>query len=114
MAYDEKLADQIRKMLARHKGITEKKMFGGLCFMLRGNMCCGVDKDRLVIRVGPQYYQKALSEPHARPMDFTGRPLRGFVFVSRGGYKTAPSLRKWLKRSADFALSLPPKYKTGK
>ena len=109
MAYDQKLAERVRKILSRRKWFSEVRMFGGLCFTLKGNMCCGVEKDRLMVRVGPERYGKALKEPHARPMDFTGRPFKGFLFVGPGGYKSAPSLRKWVAMSADFALSLPPK-----
>lgn len=109
MAYNEKLAGRIRKVLARHKAVTEKKMFGGIAFMLRGNMCCGVVKDDLAVRVGPERYEKVLAQPHVRPMDFTGRPLRGFVFVSHNGCKTDKALATWVRRAADFAASLPTK-----
>lgn len=109
MVYDERLADRIRKMLARQKGLTEKKMFGGIAFMLNGNMCCGVVKNNLVLRIGPKNYEKALAEPHMRPMDFTGRPLRGFVFVDPSGYQTDEDLAKWVKRAVDFVSSLPAK-----
>lgn len=109
MAYDEKLADRIRKVLARRKGLTEKKMFGGIAFMLRGKMCCGVVKDDLVVRVGPKHYHKALAQPHGRPMDFTGRPLTGFVFVDPIGYKTDKALVKWVKQAVEFAMTLPRK-----
>ena len=114
MSYDKELAARIRKLLARQKGVREIKMFGGLCFMLRGNMCCGVDKANLMVRVGPEKYEQALTQPHARPMDITGRPLKGFVFVDKKGYKALSSLRKWVKLSVDFASSLPPKIKTGR
>ncbi len=93
MVYDEKLADRIRKMLTTRKGLVEKKMFGGITFMLNGNMCCGVVKNNLVVRIGPERYEKVLAEPHVQPMDFTGRPLRGFVFVGPGGYQTDEDLR---------------------
>ena len=109
MAYDEKLANRVRRGLAMRKGITEKKMFGGLAFLLGGRMCCGVLNDDLVIRVTSGDYGKALAERHARPMDFTGRPLRGFIYVGPGGYKTEALLSRWIKRGTDFALSLPPK-----
>ena len=75
MAYDEKLAEKIRKQVKGKRGITEIKMFGGLCFMVRGNMACGVEKNSLVVRVGPEKYQEALKRPNARPFDLTGRPL---------------------------------------
>ena len=110
MAYDEKLAVRIRKVLAKYKSVREIKMFGGLCFTLRGHMCCGILKNNLVIRVGPERYQEALVRPHARPMEFfPHHPKKGFVFVGPGGYRTDEALRKWVKQSADFALSLPPK-----
>lgn len=109
MVYNEKLASRIRKILVTQKGLAEKKMFGGISFMLKGNMCCGVIKNNLVVRVGPERYEKALAEPHVRPMDFTGRPLRGFVFVGPGGYQTDEALMKWVKLAIDVALSLPAK-----
>ena len=109
MAYDEQLVDRVRNVLVRHEGLAEKKMFGGLTFMLRGNMCCGVDKDNLMIRVGPDQYVQVLAEPYARPMDFTGRPLRGMVYVGPDGYRSDEALVKWVQRGVDFALSLPPK-----
>ncbi len=109
MAYDERLADRIRKILARRPALAEKRMFGGLSFMVRGHMCCGVLKDDLVVRVGPARYEKALSQPHARPMNFTGRPINGFVFVGPAGYRTDESLRKWIKQAVEFIASLPPK-----
>ena len=92
-------------------GRAEIRMFGGLCFTLRGNMCCGTLKDDLVVRVSPERYQQALSEPYARPMDFTGRPLKGFVFVGPGGYKTDASLLKWARWAVDFVGALPEKKK---
>ena len=109
MAYDEQLADRVRGVLARRKDVSEKKMFGGLSFMLGGNMCCGVDKDNLMIRVGPEQYETALAQPHARPMDFTGRPLKGMVYVDPEGYRTDAALAAWVKRGVGFAASLPAK-----
>jgi TfoX/Sxy family transcriptional regulator of competence genes len=109
MAYDEKLAARVRRALARRKGLTEKKMFGGISFMVGGNMCCGVVNDDLVLRVSPEDYEKALAEPHARPMDFTGRPLRGFVYIGPDGYRADKALSKWLKRAVGFTASLPRK-----
>ena len=109
MAYDAKLADRIQKLLSKRKGIVEKKMFGGIAFMLRGNMCCGVVKETLMLRVGPEQYEKLLKEPHARPMDFTGRPLKGFLYVTPQGFRTDAALRKWVERAVDFVASLPAK-----
>ena len=106
MAYNEELADRVRKALAGRRGLAEKKMFGGLTFMLAGNMCCGVLKDDLVVRVGPEGYAEALAEPHARRMDFTGRPMKGMVYLGPEGYRTEADLARWVKRAADFAASL--------
>lgn len=109
MAYDEKLAERVREALSDRKGLTEKKMFGGLAFMLRGHMCCGVLQDDLVVRVGPKRYEQALSQPHARPMNFTGRPLKGFVTVGPLGYRTDKALQKWVKQAVEFISLLQPK-----
>lgn len=103
------LEDRVRDILKRRRGIAEIKMFGGLCFTLRGHMFCGTLKDDLVVRVGPERYENALGSSHARPMDFTGRPLKGFVFVGPGGYRTAATLSKWIRWGIDFAGSLPKK-----
>ena len=109
MAYNERLAERIRKLLAVRAGLTEKKMFGGLAFMLNGHMCCGVAENDLVVRTGPERYKEALGEPYARPMDFTGQPLRGFVFVSPPGYQAHEALAKWVSRAVAFVASLPAK-----
>ena len=109
MPYDEKLAGRVRDALAGRRGVTEKKMFGGLSFLLNGSMCCGVARENLVVRVGPDQYEKALSKPSARPMDFTGRALQGFVYVSPTGSRTATSLKNWVDMRVDFARSLPKK-----
>jgi len=109
MAYNEELADRVRVVLAVRKDVTERKMFGGLSFMLGGNMCCGVIKDDLVVRVGPDRYEDTLAEPHARPMDFTGRPLRGMVYVGPEGCRTDRAVAKWVRRAVEFAASLPKK-----
>ena len=85
MAYDESLAHRVRKMLAPVGDITERKMFGGLAFMLGGNMCCCVDQSNLVVRTGPDRYEDSLERPHVRVFDFTGKPMRGFVYVAAEG-----------------------------
>jgi hypothetical protein len=109
MAYDERLAARVRRILARHKALSEIKMFGGLCWTIRGNMACGVLKDDLVLRVDPLKAPAFLKERHARPMDFTGRPMRNFLFVSSAGIVTQAGLGKWIARALDYALSLKPK-----
>ena len=109
MAYDEILADRIRRTLDSRPDYSEKKMFGGLCFMLGGHMCCGVNGTELMVRVGPDAYQDALAQPHARLMDFTGRPLKGMVFVDEAGIASDDGLAEWVGRGVAFAGSLPPK-----
>ena len=79
MAYDERLAGRVREILSGQRSLKEKKMFGGLAFTVRGHMCCGVEKDRLVVRVGPEQYEAALKRKYAREIDFTGRPLKGLI-----------------------------------
>ncbi|MGH2747797.1 MAG: TfoX/Sxy family protein [Actinomycetota bacterium] len=109
MAYDETLADRIREALARERGVDEIKMMGGLCFMIGGHMALGIVGDELMVRVGPEGYERALARVHAREMDFTGRSMRGFVFVAPAGIKTKRSLASWVAPATAFAKSLPPK-----
>jgi TfoX-like protein len=111
MAYDEDLAQRVRTALSRRRGVSEKKMFGGLCFMVGDAMCCGIVRDELMARVGPERYDKALAEPGARPMDFSGKPMVGFVFVGGPGIQSAAALGKWMGWCAEFASALPPKKK---
>lgn len=109
MAYDEALAQRVRAALDELPGLVEKKMFGGIGFMVRGNMACGVNKDDLIVRVGGDRYEEALSEPHVRPFDLTGRPMKGWVTVRPPGYKADSELRRWVQQGVGFALSLPAK-----
>lgn len=109
MAYDEALADRIRHLLGGQKSLGERKMFGGLAFMVNGHMAVGVNADNLMVRVGPDAHTEALKQPHARPMDFTGRPMKGFVFVDPPGYADDASLVAWVDRGVSFVTSLPPK-----
>ncbi len=109
MAYDEQLAERVREALAGQQDVTERKMFGGLCVMIRGNMCLGVEKYKLMVGVGPDRYEEALDKANATLMDFTGRPLKGFVYVSAQGVKTEAALREWVQMGADFAGGLPSK-----
>ncbi len=111
MAYDEELADRVRVLLAGEAGLSERKMFGGLAFMVNGNMACGIVKDELMLRLGAEGADAALGEPHVREMDFTGRPMTGMVYVEREGLDDA-GVRRWVERAAAFARSLPPKAKT--
>ena len=109
MAYDVTLAERIARRLNRRRGLEQKRMFGGVCFLLRGNMCCGVAGNRLMVRVGLERYASALRKPHARPMDITGRPLRGFVFVVPQGLRTRKALQAWVDGGLCYAQSLPAK-----
>lgn len=106
MAYDEKLAERIRRTLEPLQGVTEKRMFGGLAFLLHGKMFCGIVNGDLMVRVGPTRYEHALEQPHVRPMDFTGRPMRGYVFVGPAGTRTGAATKKWVQAGADFAGTL--------
>jgi hypothetical protein len=111
MAYDELLAVRIRAALSGQPGLNEKKLFGGVCFLLNGNMACGVNKNDLIVRVGPGKHAQALSRPHARVFDLTGRPMTGWVSVSSSGFATEQDLKEWLRLGVDFASTLPPKKK---
>ncbi len=108
MAYDENLADRVRALLEADAGFSERKMFGGIAFMLAGHMCCGVVADDLMLRLGPDGADSALEHGHVRPMDFTGRPMSSMVFVAPAGLEGV-SLRAWVEQAATFARSLPPK-----
>lgn len=109
MAYDESLAARVKEILSEHPEIAERKMFGGLAFMLDGNMCCCVTNRGLMVRVGPGDYAAALALPHAGVMDITGRPMRGWVLVEPAGLESPPNLTEWVKRGAAFAATLPAK-----
>jgi len=109
MAYDEGTAQRLREYFAADPDIVEKKMFGGVAFMLAGNMCCGVNGDQLMARVGSEQYESALAMPYAREMDFTGRALKGFIYVDPQGLESDPDLRRWLDLCTGFARSLPAK-----
>ena len=109
MTFGERTAHEIRRAIGNTPGFSERPMYNGIAFMVKGNMCCGVLEDNLVVRVGPDTYDDALREPHTRPMDFTGRALPGFVYVDRAGFESAASLGQWIERGLRFARSLPPK-----
>lgn len=106
MVYNEKLASMVREIIHEKRNISEKKMFGGLAFMLNGKMFCGIVKDDLMVRTGPENYEKALNKPHTRPMDFTGKPMKGFVFVAPQGCKTTKALSEWIGLGLDYVSRL--------
>ena len=109
MAYDRMLAERIRSVLSSEPGVVERAMFGGLAFMVDGNMACGVVDGDLMVRVGPDAYHGALSRPHVRLMDFTHRPARGMVYVEPAGISNDAGLADWVGQGTRFARSLPPK-----
>jgi hypothetical protein len=111
MAFNEALADRIRQHLARRKSIEEKKMFGGLGFLLNGNLLVGVWKDSLIARLGRDEGEEALKEPHVRKFDITGRPMKGWVLVEPEGVEGDDQLNGWIQRAAKFVETLPAKEK---
>jgi hypothetical protein len=114
MAYDEALAGRIRDALGGTKGVTEKLMFGGICFMLHDNMLCGVSKEDMIVRVGAEAHDASVKQPGARVFDFGPRPMVGMLFVSPTGTKKTGDLKKWIDRAMAFVSTLPPKKKKAK
>jgi hypothetical protein len=109
MAYDEGLATRVRDVLGDRPGLAEKKMFGGLDFLLHGNMACGVRGDDLIVRVAAEAADAAQDEPGTRPFDLTGRPMKGWLLVDPGGHAEDEDLRRWVDRGVAYASSLPAK-----
>src|SRR5262245_33531718 len=107
MAFDEQLADRVRKALGRRAGVVEKKMFGGLAFLLNGNMSVGVHGNELIVRVEPEDSTAMLKEPGVRIFDITGRPMKGWLLVGGAGIKDAVALARWVHRGATYASALP-------
>jgi TfoX/Sxy family transcriptional regulator of competence genes len=108
MAYNLNLAERIRSELTGMP-FVEKKMFGGVGYLLNGNMACGVNKDNLIVRVSPEKQADLLGKPHTKPFDLTGRPMKGWLVVEPEGYETPEQLASWVKEGVEFALTLPPK-----
>ena len=109
MAYDENLAKRITTLIADIPGFDEKKMFGGVGYLINGNMACGVHKLNLVVRVGPAAHDAAMNQPHTVPFDFTGRPMTGWLLVTPEGTSSDESLHNWVWKGIEFAQTLPPK-----
>jgi len=109
MTEDDRLAERVRLAMGEDPPVREMRMFGGIAFMIRGNMCCGVVGGKLVARVGVDRYHKALARPHARPMDFTGKPIKGFLFIDAEGCRSSRQVAGWVRLAKEFALSLPEK-----
>ena len=114
MAYDLLLQRRIQRAVTDREDISEKQMFGGVAFLLDGKMFCGIVKDDLMVRVGPERHEKALGEPYVRPMDFSGRSMKGYVYVGPGGSKTDKMVERWVKRGLEFAATIEGKAKAKK
>jgi TfoX/Sxy family transcriptional regulator of competence genes len=109
MGYDQETAERVRRILSGRPDVAEKKMVGGLSFMVNGSMCCGLTNSALMVRVGSEAREWALAQPHVRPMEFAGRPLAAFVCVDPGGFRTDLALAKWVQRGIDFVSARPGK-----
>jgi len=109
MAFDEQLASSVRKLIGRKAGLVEKKMFGGLAFLIYGNMSVGVHGSELIVRIAPESTEAALEEPGARLFDITGRPMKGWLLVGGAGLSDASLLAKWVRRGVEYASTLPRK-----
>jgi TfoX/Sxy family transcriptional regulator of competence genes len=109
MPYSQELLERIREVLADRKDVVEKKMFGGVAFMVSGRMACGPHGERLIVRIGNEAAEKHIGRPHVKPMDFTGRVLRSFATIESDGIKTTTQLRKWVLMAADYAAQDTPR-----
>jgi len=109
MAFDEGLATRVRELIGDEPGVTEKRMFGGLAFLVNGNMACGVHGEELIVRLAAGADDAALAEPATRPFDITGRPMKGWILVGAGGHAEDGDLRRWVDRGVAHASTLPPK-----
>lgn len=115
MGYDEETAARVRKLLAGQRYVAEKKMMGGLCFMVNNTMCCTVSgRGGMLIRVGPEAHARMLEEPHTTPMEMRGRTMSGFVRVAPEGYQNDADLKRWVKRGLDFVAAIPKETKSKK
>jgi len=109
MAFDQQLAGRVRKRRAARRGLTEERRFGGLAFLLDGDMCCGVHRHELIVRMSPAQAEAALGEPHTRIFDLSGRPMKGWILVEPDGLVDEPALANWLRLGTRHAASLPKK-----
>lgn len=109
MAFDEGVAQRVREMMTDVSSVTEKKMFGGIAFMVNGNMCVGIVKDQLMLRVAPDQYEALLKKDFVSEMGFTGKPMRGFIYVQPEGFTEDNELKQWVEKALSFVFTLPPK-----
>jgi len=109
MAYDEGVAQRVREVMADYENLSEKKMFGGIAFMLSGNMCVGVVKDQLMLRVGKEQYEGLLKNSYVKEMDFTGKAMKGFIYLQPDGFAEDDDLKNWIEKACAFVSTLPAK-----
>ncbi len=109
MAYDEGLAERIRDVLHERRDLAERRMFGGIAFLVAGHLTAGIIGNDLMVRVGPEQHAKLLKQPHTRPMDFSGRPMRGYLFVAAAGIEADRDLDRWIGLGLEYVLGLPAK-----
>ena len=109
MSYDPEAAERVRQLLSGRDDVVEKRMVGGLSFLVNGNMCCGITGTALMVRVGAEGREQALGQPHVRPMQFGGRALSGFICVEPDGFAADDALARWVQRGLDFVAGLPAK-----
>jgi len=109
MAYDEGVAQRVREIIADVSCVSEKKMFGGVAFMVDGNMCVGIVKDQLMLRVGPDQYEALLKKDFVLEMDFTGKPMRGLIYIQPEGFTEDKELQQWIEKALSFVHTLAPK-----
>lgn len=114
MSYDEGLLERIRELVQDDAAVSEKQMFGGIAFLADGKMFCGLTGEDLMVRVGPEAHESALARPHARPMDFTGKPMKGYVYVAPEGLSEDDALAAWVNEARTFVATLPAKSATKK
>lgn len=107
VAYNEELAERVRVVLAERTDVEEKKMFGGLTFMVAGQMCCGVLKDDMIVRIEPGDFDALVAQPHVRPFDFSGRPMQGMLYVEDRALSDPEVLRTWVRRGTDYVAAHP-------
>ena len=111
MAFDQELADRVRELLSPREGLTERRMFGGIGFMLNGNLLVGVRKDSLLVRLGPEQGEEALKEAHVSEFNITGRSMKGWVLVAPEGIEQDDQLSGWIQRALEYVGQLPTKEK---
>ncbi len=109
MAYDVALYRRARAVLEGHPSLGDRKAFGGVCFAVQGNICCGIHGEQLIVRVGPTAFEAAMQQPHVRVFDLTGRPMKGWVWVAPAGVEKDADLIAWIRKGVEFAMSLPPR-----